>query len=147
VQEQVGEQRTDDPTLRRALGPLCEGAVPTLDRRTQPPADVKTYPGQIRVMSHGTFNEIMRNGIKEGFDVQIYDPVVFPAAPPCHANRVERRAARPIAVGVRVKQRFHCRLQHHLCDRLRYAIGNGRNAEWTRAALSFSISTSRTGGG
>jgi len=35
-----------------------------LDRGTQPPADVQTNPSQISVMSHGTLDKVMRNGIK-----------------------------------------------------------------------------------
>ena len=46
-----------------------------------------------------------------------------------------------------MEDRLHLRLQHHLCDRLRHAIGNRRNAERPRAAAVLLISTSRTGGG
>jgi hypothetical protein len=40
VQEQVGEQRADDSTLRRALRPLLPGAIWSLQRRTKPPRNV-----------------------------------------------------------------------------------------------------------
>jgi hypothetical protein len=58
-------------------------------------------------MGHGTFDEIMRNGIKERPDIQIDDPVGLPATFPCHAHCVERRTAGSIAVGIRVEPRFH----------------------------------------
>src|SRR5208337_12068 len=48
---------------------------------------------------------------------------------------VKRRTARSIAVGVRMEPRLHQRLQDHLDDRLRHAVGNGRNAERPRAAV------------
>jgi hypothetical protein len=85
-------------------------------------------------VGYGTFDEIMRNGIKEGSDIQIDDPVSLPAAFPCHAYRIKRRTSGSIAVGVAVEHGFHQRLQDHLGDRLRHAIGNSRNAEWARAA-------------
>src|SRR5262245_35409013 len=76
----------------------------------------------------------MRNGIKESFDVQIYDPVENPASLPRHTYRVQCRAAGTVDIGVRMEDRFHHRLQHHLYDRLRHAIGDRRNAERPRAA-------------
>ena len=100
VQEQIGQQRTDDTPLRGALRPLHQSAIRTFDGGTKPPPNVQTDPGKIRVVGHGTFDKIMRNGIKEGSDIQIDDPVGVPAALPCHAHRVERRTAGSIAVGV-----------------------------------------------
>ena len=43
--------------------------------------------------------------------------------------------------------RLHQRLQDHLHDRLRHAIGHSGDAERALPPLSFGISTSRTGGG
>jgi len=105
------------------------------DGSTQPPSNIQAYPGKIRVVGYSTFDQVMRNGIKKGFDVQIDYPVGVPAAFPCRRDRVERRTAGPIAIGVRMELRFHQRLQGHLDDCLRHAIGNGRNAEGTRAAI------------
>src|SRR5208337_2434714 len=75
VQEQIGEQRTNDTALRGSLPPLHERSVRTFDRGAQPPSNVETNPSQIRVAGHGAFDEVVRNGIKERFDVQIYNPV------------------------------------------------------------------------
>ena len=133
MQEQVGQQRAHDAALRRPFRPL-QGAIRTLGGSTKPPPNVQSDPGKVRVMCHGPLDQIMRNGIKEGFDIQIDDPVGAPASLPRHAHRVERRPAGSIAVRIRVEMRFHLWFQNHLHDRLRHAIGNRRNAEWARAA-------------
>src|SRR5208337_2784411 len=135
VQGQIGEQRTDDTALRGSLRPLQESPIRTFDRGAQPPSNIQTDPSQVRVVGHGAFDEVMGNGIKEGFDVQIDDPVGRPAPFPRRPDRVKRRTARSIAVGVRMEPRLHQRLQDHLDDRLRHAVGNGRNAERPRAAV------------
>ena len=105
-----------------------------LDGGAQPPPNIQLHPGQVRVVGHGPLDQVMRHGIKEGFDVQIDDPVGPPAALPRRPHRVERRPAGSIAIGVRVEVWFHQRLQDHLHDRLRHAIGHGRYAEGARAA-------------
>src|SRR5260221_5250243 len=69
MQEQVGQERTDDTALRGAFRPFHQDPVRTLDRGTQPPAHVQPYPGEFSVVRHGAFDEVMRNGIKECFDV------------------------------------------------------------------------------
>ena len=86
-------------------------------------------------MSHGALDQVMIGMIKEGFDVQIDHPVEAPASLPRHPHRIERRLAGSIAVGVRVEHGLHQRLQDHLHDRLRHAIGDRRNAERARAAV------------
>lgn len=93
VQEQIGEQRTNDTALRGSLRPLHERSIRTFDRGAQPPSNVETNPGQIRVAGHGALDEVVRNGIKERFDVQIDDPVDLPPAFPRHPDRLE--AERP----------------------------------------------------
>ena len=56
VQEQVGEQRTGDATLRGALGPLLPGAVRPLNGSAKSPPNVQPDPGQVSVMCDGTFD-------------------------------------------------------------------------------------------
>ena len=58
-------------------------------------------------MGHGPLDQVMRNGIKESFDVQIDDPVGVPAALPRHPHRVERRLAGSVAIRVGVEVRIH----------------------------------------
>ena len=64
VQEQIGEQRTDDTALRGSLRPLQESPIRTFDRGAQPPSNIQTDPSQVRVVGHGAFDEVMGNGIK-----------------------------------------------------------------------------------
>src|SRR5215475_2611859 len=63
MQEQVGQERTDDTALRGAFRPFHQDPVRTLDRGTQPPAHVQPYPGEFSVVRHGAFDKVMRNGI------------------------------------------------------------------------------------
>src|SRR5208337_3644510 len=134
LQHTVAEEVELD-MVRGSLRPLQESPIRTFDRGAQPPSNIQTDPSQVRVVGHGAFDEVMGNGIKEGFDVQIDDPVGRPAPFPRRPDRVKRRTARSIAVGVRMEPRLHQRLQDHLDDRLRHAVGNGRNAERPRAAV------------
>ena len=85
-------------------------------------------------MCYGPFDQVMRDGIKKGFDVQIYDPIEYPASFPRHSHRVKRRTTWTIAVGIWVENRLHLWFQHHLRNRLRHAIGDRRNAERPFAA-------------
>jgi hypothetical protein len=55
------------------------------------------------------------------------DPVGDQTAFPGHPDCVERRTAGSIAIGVGVELWFHLRLQDHLDDCLRHAIGDGRD--------------------
>src|SRR5208337_4951691 len=134
LQHTVAEEVELD-MVRGSLRPLQQSPIRTFDRGAQPPSNIQTDPSQVRVVGHGAFDEVMGNGIKEGFDVQIDDPVGRPAPFPRRPDRVKRRTARSIAVGVRMEPRLHQRLQDHLDDRLRHAVGNGRNAERPRAAV------------
>src|SRR5262249_44046327 len=59
VQEQVGEQRTDDTTLRRALRSLFLGAVWSSHRGSQPPRDVQSDPWKVGVFCDSALDKIM----------------------------------------------------------------------------------------
>ena len=149
VQEEIGQQWTDDsafcgvPLLRCSRVPsvFCTGS-------TKPPRNIQLHPWAFGVVCHSTLGQVMWNGIKESFDIQVNDPVCVPAALPCNTNRIERRLAGPIAVRVRMELRFHQRLQHHLhhglCNARSLTVGMPRGR---LPPLSFGISTSRTGGG
>jgi hypothetical protein len=67
------------------------------------------HPGKIRVVRYGPFDQIVRDGIKKGLDVQIYDPIELPAIayalhPPHRATTAATdpsatsRSARPVNV-------------------------------------------------
>src|SRR2546426_1544242 len=86
------------------------------------------------MVRHGTLNEVMRDGIKERFDIQVDDPVRLPAPLPRYSYRIERAPTGSIAIRVLMENRLHLGLEHHLHDRLRHSIGDGGNAEWADAA-------------
>jgi hypothetical protein len=68
-------------------------------------------------------DKIMIEVVEEALDVQIDHPVTAPAPLPARRDRIQRAAAGPVAVGVRVEPRLHQWLQHHghhrLCDSVR----------------------------
>jgi hypothetical protein len=69
VQEQVGEQRTDDPTLRRALRSLLVGTVWSSHWGTKPPRDVQADPRKVGVLGDGSLDEIMIETIEGTHDI------------------------------------------------------------------------------
>src|SRR5260370_25572404 len=64
MQEQVGQERTDDTALRGAFRPFHQDPVRTLDRGTQPPAHGHPYPGAFSVVRPCACDAVMWNGIK-----------------------------------------------------------------------------------
>ncbi len=91
--------RSSDTPLRGTLRPLHEGSVRRLDGCTQPPPNIQLHPGEVRVVGHGPFDQVMRDGIKAGLDVQIDDPIGAPAALPRRPDRIQRRPAGTIGIG------------------------------------------------
>ena len=76
MQEEVRQERGNDPALRRPLRPLLQGAVFTLHGSAKPPRDVEPHPWIVGVMCHGALDQRMIQTLKEGFDVQVDDPVL-----------------------------------------------------------------------
>jgi hypothetical protein len=74
-------------------------------------------------------HELPRHGVEERPNVDVDHPVVFPAPSPTGRDRVQRRAPRPIAVGIRVEDRFDLRLQMPGHDRLRDPVRDRGHAE------------------
>jgi len=128
MQKEVGEQRTDHSPLRTAFGSLLQGSVRSLYRRAEPPRDVQSEPRNIGVVRHGFLDQGPIQVVEKPRDVKIDDPVEVPASLPRCPYRVECRSAGSIAVGVRVEDWFHERLQDHFRDRLCDAIGYGGHA-------------------
>jgi len=75
--------------------------------------------------------------IQEPLDIQIYDPRTFPAASPGAIQRLTRRLARSIPIGVLVKVQFQTRLKVVLDHRLRNAVSHRWNSQRTNAAIGF----------
>ena len=100
-----------------------------MERRFQPPLHVKEDPAQVRVLRHRFEQKGVWNAVKERPDVKIDHPVALPAALPACSQSVVGRTPRTIAVGVRVEQRLHFRLQVHADHRLGNSVRHGGHAE------------------
>ena len=124
VEKEIGQERTDDPALRRSPFPADEAAIRHLNGRSQPSFEVKQHPRAVRMLAHRPHQQVPVDIIEEGFDVQIDHPVVAPAALPCHADCIERRFAGAISIRVVVEVWFHERLQVSFDHRLGDAVGD-----------------------
>src|SRR5499427_3187777 len=135
MQEEISQQRTRNSTLRRASCPLLQSAICFLHGSSKPPRNIQLHPWNVGMVCHSPLHQVMRNGIKICFDVQIDNPVSTPAALPRYPHRVKRRLPGAIAVGVRMELRFQQRLQHHLHHSLCNAISDSWNPEWALAPV------------
>jgi len=76
--------------LRGSAIPLDQAAVLALQWRFEPPLHVHQDPALIGVMSYRLQNEIPRDGIEKGPDVEIQHPVLPPTTLPADPDRVQR---------------------------------------------------------
>ena len=99
------------------------------------------------VLAHRPHQQFRLDAVKEGLDIEIKNPVMTPASLPRRADRIERRFAGPVSIGIRVelwfRQRFQMPFDHHLGD----AIRDRGNSQRARLAITLGMSTRRTGGG
>ena len=109
---------------------ICTGAFSHL-------FDVEKHPRAIRVLAHRPHQQIRIDAVEEALDVEIKNPVTTPASLPRHADRIERRFAGSVSIGVRVEAWLHQRLQvpldHHLGD----AVGDRGNPQRPRLAIAL----------
>ena len=149
VQEQVGEARGDRAALRRALDPWEQGSIGPLHRGLQPALHVQHDPFLVGVVRDRLQHQVPWNGVKEGPDVKIDNPVLLEAPLPADRDRVHGRTPGTIAVGVLVEDRLHAGLQRHRRRRLRDPVDDARDAEHSHPPLLpfLGISTARTGPG
>jgi hypothetical protein len=77
--------------------------------------------------------------IEEALDVEIQNPLVTPASLPRHADRIERRFAGSISIGVLVEAGLHERLKLSLDNRLGDSVGDSGNTQWPRPSSSISF--------
>ena len=75
MQEEIRQQRTDDTALRRAFRPFLPCAVPPLHRCSKPPRHIQPDPRNVGVTRDCPLDQVMRDGIKEPFDIQVDDPI------------------------------------------------------------------------
>ena len=114
--------------MRGPFRPFLPCAIRPLHRRAKPPGDVEPDPRNVGVVRDRSFDEVMRNGVKETFDVHIDDPVGGPASLPGRSHCIERGFAGTVAIRVGMEMRLHQRLEDHLRHGLGHAIGYSRNA-------------------
>jgi site-specific DNA recombinase len=142
------EPAPSSPLRWRSHGrPLWGPAVPRgqrpvglLQRRSEPPLHVQQHPRDVGVHLDRLDDEIPRHGVEERLDVQINHPVVSPAPPSACRDRVQRRTIRPVAVGIRVEDRFELSLQMPGHDRLRDSVrdrGHPQRAGPTTVRLRY----------
>ena len=137
VQKQVRQHGAYHPTLRSPSLPDDEATIRHLCRCLQPSLDVHQHPRAPRVLAHRPHQQRPVDAVEEGLDIKIQDPPLTPASLPCHADRIERRLAGSIPIGILVEHRFHKRLQvsfdHHLGD----AISNRWYPQRPRPAIAL----------
>ena len=79
VKKEVGQQRTDHPTLRRTSIPRHQLPGLFLHRALQPAFNVESRPWLRHVLCYRPCEKPVVDGVKEGFQVNIDDPRVTPA--------------------------------------------------------------------
>src|SRR5664279_3134804 len=68
----------------------------------------------------------MINAVEEFLDVQIKHPVILPTAPPACPDRIQRRTARPVTIGIRMEHRLHPLFEFHGHHRLGDSVRHRR---------------------
>jgi site-specific DNA recombinase len=130
---------SNNPALWRASLPRDDTPIRHLYGCLQPSFDVQKHPRAIRVFADRTHQQIGIDAIEKALDIQIQNPRVTPASLPCHADRVERRFAGSISIGVLVKEGLHERLKLSLDNRLGNSVGDGGNPQRPRPSSPISL--------
>jgi hypothetical protein len=72
------------------------------------------------MLSYRLHQQIVRKIVEQPLDVELKNPIIPPATLARHSYRTQGRFTRPVAIGVRQKDRFQVRLDqlldHHLRD-------------------------------
>ena len=110
--------------LRGPLVPRYQSPVRHLHGGRKPPLDVEQNPTLVGVVSDRLEEQIMRDAVEEGPDIKVQHPVLFPAAPSSHGQRVVGRTPRTVTVAVRVEDRLQLLLQQHRRRRLGDSVGH-----------------------
>jgi len=74
-------------------------------------------------------HEVPGHGVKERPDVHVDHPARPPAPLPTDGDRVQRGLARPVSVGIRMKDRLDLPFQIHPHHRLSNPVGHRRHAQ------------------
>ena len=79
----------------------------------------------------------MINAVEEFLNVQIKHPVVLPTAPPACPDRIQRRTARPVTIGIRMEHRLHPLFEFHGHHRLGDSVRHSRHTQDSHPAMRF----------
>ena len=148
-----GEQR--DAILRRAAiaAPAaahapCPIAIPRFDRCLQLQLDQPQYMPVNDASGHRFERVRMRNRVEIFRQISVNHAGVVPANQPVRfLDRVDRAAARAIAIGIVLEARLEVRFQHDLGGGLNHAVPDSRDTEGTFAATRPRDRHPRTGSG
>jgi len=115
--------------LRAAPISCHQRAVLPLQRGFQPALHVEEEPLELCVLGHRLHDQVVGNGVVEGLDVKIDDPVRPPAPLSTAFHRLYGRPPWPVPVGVVMEDRFHVRLQVHGGHGLSDPVRHGGHSE------------------
>src|SRR5215831_13507217 len=127
MQEKIRQEGTDYSSLRSSCIARNDATILHLHRRLQPAFDVEQHPTASRMLANCLEHQLPIKTVEVGSNVQIKYPVVAPAALSRCAHGVDRRFARPVTVGVRMKHRLQDRLQVTSSDFLGDSVGYSWN--------------------
>src|SRR4029450_12248322 len=134
MQEKIRQEGTNYSSLRSSCTARNDATILHLHRRLQPAFDVEQHPTASRMLTDRLEHQLPINTVEIGLNVQIKYPAVAPAALSRCAHAVDRRFARSVAVGVRMKHRLQDRLQVTPGDFLGDSIGHSCNNTWPNAS-------------
>src|SRR5215211_7594586 len=83
---------------------------------------------------HRLDNQVPGHAVEEFRDVQVNDPVAFPATFPASLDRLQGRSAGPVSEGISMEHRLHADPQMPGHDRLSDPVSDTRYAKSPGAA-------------
>ena len=111
MQEEIGQQGTDNASLRCSLLWMEQCLICHHHRGFQQPFYIQKHPLDIRMQSDCSHQKIMINIIEKSFDIYIQYPVILPAILPGFADCIQGRFPWSIAIRIRMEMFFQFRLQ------------------------------------
>jgi site-specific DNA recombinase len=122
--------------LGSARVPLCQDAVCLLQGHGEPSPHIQQQPAFGADRLHSLDDQLPGDAVEEFLDVTVDRPVISPASLPAHRDRVLRRAARPVPIGIGVEPRLRPRFQIGGRDRHRHPVGDGGDGDFILPILA-----------
>jgi hypothetical protein len=97
VQKEIGKHWADHAPLRGAASTRFVPTILHFHRRLQPSFNVQKNPWHAAVLSDRPHEQLVVNVVEQSFDVELDNPVIFPASPPHQRHRIQSRTPRPVA--------------------------------------------------